>query len=63
LLEYDFQQMSLTRMYQAADVLYEHKQTIEKHLYETEKKLGIYTLYLSRHKDGLDFCSSDFFKL
>jgi hypothetical protein len=39
LLEYDFQQMSLTRMYQAADVLYKHKQTIEKHLYETEKKL------------------------
>lgn len=39
LLDYDFESMSLTRMYQAADLLYRHKEAIEKHLYETEKDL------------------------
>ena len=39
LLDYDFESMSLTRIYQASDILLKHKDELEKHLYEQERNI------------------------
>jgi len=38
-LEYDYESMKLTRIYQIADMLLKHKQELEQHLYERERSL------------------------
>ncbi len=49
LLDYDYESISLQRLYRSADLLYKHKTKIEHHLYETEQSLfqagDIITLY------------------
>ncbi len=39
LFGYDYESMSLSRMYQASDILLKHKEALEKHLYERERSL------------------------
>ena len=39
LLGYDYENMSLTRMYQVSDLLLKNKKQLEKHLYERERSL------------------------
>lgn len=39
LLDYDYEGMSLTRLYQASDVLLKYKDELEKHLYEEERNI------------------------
>jgi len=39
LIGYDYEGMSLTRIYQVADLLSKHKKAIEQHLYERERSL------------------------
>ena len=39
LLGYDYEAMSLTRMYHVSDLLLKHKKTLEQHLYERERSL------------------------
>ena len=39
LIGYDYEGMSLTRMYQISDLIYKHKEEIERHLYVRERSL------------------------
>ena len=39
LIDYDFEGMSLDRLYQASDLLWTHKESIEAHLYQQERDL------------------------
>lgn len=39
LIDYDFEGMSLDRLYQASDLLWKHKEAIEAHLYQQERDL------------------------
>ena len=39
LIDYDFEGMSLDRLYQASDLLWKHKESIEAHLYQQERDL------------------------
>lgn len=39
LLDYDYESMSLTRIYQASDILLKHKDELEKHLYDQERNI------------------------
>jgi transposase len=49
LIEYDFEAMSLMRLYRASDQLLKHKETLERYLYERERSLfdfeEVITLY------------------
>jgi len=39
LLGYDYENMKLTRMYQASDILLKHKEALEQHLYERQRSI------------------------
>ncbi len=39
LLEYDYESMKLTRMYQISDILLKNKQELEQHLYERQRSI------------------------
>ncbi len=39
LIDYDFEKMSLDRLYQVSDQLWKHKEAIEAHLYQQERDL------------------------
>jgi transposase len=39
LIDYDYEGMSLTRMYEISDQIFKHKETLEKHLYARQRNL------------------------
>lgn len=39
LIDYDYEGMSLTRMYEISDQIFKHKETLEKHLYTRQRNL------------------------